>query len=123
MLRDHFRFRNDLKRIRANQKSGNQNKGTIESLSKRIELSASLRAVRLQKVPAPTIDTELPIFERRDEIKPAERIARQLTGLPAVAPPGRTAPHVTEGQHPDAGAWAAGFSAGSRATNDRVSDR
>lgn len=68
MLRDQFRIRSEIKRIRADKKTGKQVSGAIESLADKIARSAAVRMGRQQSLPVPEIDIELPIFERRDEI-------------------------------------------------------
>jgi len=68
MLRERFRFKSALKRIRADQKKGLDVQSRLEDLSKRITESVTRRENRLASVPAAEVDQDLPIFERQTEI-------------------------------------------------------
>ena len=68
MLRGRFRFKSELKRLRADQKSGKDVESRIQSLAEKISASATQRQTRLDKVPEAKVDEDLPIFEREDEI-------------------------------------------------------
>lgn len=68
MLRDRFRLRSELRRIRSGKRSGKQVAGSVESLREKIARSTSVCNARRENFPQAEIDVELPIFERRDEI-------------------------------------------------------
>ena len=73
MLRDRFRLRRDLDRIRTTQKKNEPADAQIESLTARATESAKLRKARHDGLPELKLDESLPIFERRDEICQAMR--------------------------------------------------
>ena len=73
MLRDRFRLKRDLDRIRATQKKNQPVETQVESLTARATKSAKLREDRLKGLPELKLDESLPIFERRDEICQAIR--------------------------------------------------
>ena len=73
MLRDRFRLKRDLDRIRATQKKKQPVETQIESLTARATESAKLREDRQKCLPELKLDESLPIFERRDEICQAIR--------------------------------------------------
>ncbi len=68
MLRDRFRIRNQLKRIQADEARGQRVSDQLARLGEQVARSSALRDLRQEKLPQPKIDTELPIFERREEI-------------------------------------------------------
>ena len=73
MLRDRFRLKRELDRIRTKQKKNEPADAQVESLIARATDSAKLRETRQNELPELKLDESLPIFERRDEICQAMR--------------------------------------------------
>ena len=68
MLRERFRFKNALKRLRADQKKNIDVQSRLEDLAKQVTESFTRRENRLASVPTAKVDQDLPIFERQTEI-------------------------------------------------------
>ena len=68
MLRGQYQLRNELKRIRSDFKTGKATESRLQAFTERVRQSATTRAARLEKVPQASVDEDLPIFEREDEI-------------------------------------------------------
>lgn len=68
MLRGQFRFRSELKRIRQAKKSGDDVESRLAKLAEKVQQSAKIRETRQQNLPQPTVDPDLPIAERQQEI-------------------------------------------------------
>ncbi len=68
MLRDRFRLKRDVDRIRTSLKKSQTVDSLIESVFARATASAKLREARQNGLPEIKLDQDLPIFERRAEI-------------------------------------------------------
>ncbi|MDZ7803634.1 ATP-dependent RNA helicase HrpA [Thiohalophilus sp.] len=71
MLRDQFRFRRRLKKLRQSKRKTGDADPQWQKLVADIQASASLRAQRRVGLPKPTYPENLPVSERRDEIRAA----------------------------------------------------
>ncbi|MDY6980919.1 MAG: ATP-dependent RNA helicase HrpA, partial [Pseudomonadota bacterium] len=70
MLRDQFRFRRRLKKLRQLKRKDDAD-SQWQKLAADIQGSASLRAQRLVNLPKPTYPENLPVSERREDIREA----------------------------------------------------
>ncbi|MCL4147292.1 UNVERIFIED_CONTAM: hypothetical protein GTU68_024021, partial [Idotea baltica] len=71
MLRQQFRFRQQLKRLQADKPTAEQaqsHAAKIAELATRIAESKQLRDERAKRVPKIQVDQDLPIFQRQTEI-------------------------------------------------------
>ena len=68
MLRDRFRIRQELGRIKADVRKGKEVDNRLAQISTTIAKSSQCRQTRENELPKVEIDTDLPIFERREEI-------------------------------------------------------
>ena len=68
MLRDRFRLKRSIDRLRADSKKAELNETKLEKLTDDFAKSSQLRQQRLDKLPKPLVDSELPIYERQAEI-------------------------------------------------------
>ncbi len=73
MLRDRFGMRNKLNRIKNMSVEDPRFPAEFSRLADQIKKSVDLRTIRADHVPIPTIDSELPIFERQQQIGEAIR--------------------------------------------------
>ena len=68
MLRDQFRLKRELQRLRSAKLADKDNQAALESLREKLDRSIAKRRSREENLPETNIDSTLPIFERRDEI-------------------------------------------------------
>ncbi|MFT5301945.1 MAG: ATP-dependent helicase HrpA [Mariniblastus sp.] len=68
MLRDRYRLRSELNRIRADFKAGKPVDPRLESFNQRLAEAVARFDARKSGLPDPKIDADLPIFERQAEI-------------------------------------------------------
>ncbi len=73
MLRDQFWLRSQQRRIRNHEREGNDAAAQRAAWDERLQNSIALRETRARALPAPTLDAELPIAARADEIAAAIR--------------------------------------------------
>ncbi|HEX8914326.1 MAG TPA: ATP-dependent RNA helicase HrpA [Humisphaera sp.] len=75
MLRDQHRLRSRLRSILTDLERGGldpaRSQADLDAVRERVETSAAERALRLKNLPVPTFPEELPVVQRRDEIKKA----------------------------------------------------
>lgn len=71
MLRDQFRFRRRLKKLQQSKRKGDAGDAQWQKLAADIQGSASRRARRLIGLPVPTYPENLPVSERREDIREA----------------------------------------------------
>ena len=68
MLRDQFRLKRELQRLRNAKLADKDTQVVLESLRERLDRSIAKRRSREENLPKTNIDPTLPIFERHDEI-------------------------------------------------------
>ena len=68
MIRDQFRLSNQVRRFQDSRQHKHSSAKAVASLAADVKKSVELRNLRAVNLPTPIVDTELPIFERQQEI-------------------------------------------------------
>ncbi|MDG1875025.1 MAG: helicase-related protein, partial [Mariniblastus sp.] len=68
MLRGRHRLQSELTRLKSDQKKNLDIHERLQQFAERLHASISQRQTRLDQVPQPEVDKDLPIFERESEI-------------------------------------------------------